>query len=119
MQRTISVLAMSAISLATASCANVNGLGSAQQMNESSSQLFLAFFSMDAGYTLSPVNDMNEVIVAEFEDENVLREFNEFFSNENLGRNVGKRVYCECAGNLSERAGGRFFTVREARLFAE
>ncbi|MGE0828012.1 MAG: hypothetical protein AB7O04_01510 [Hyphomonadaceae bacterium] len=84
-----------------------------------SAQLFVPFYSMDYGYTLSPANDMTQVIIAEFQDDRVLQEFNEFFSNDSMARNLGKRVYCECVGDLTAREGRRSFTVREARLFAE
>jgi hypothetical protein len=80
---------------------------------------FMVFWTMDYGYRLNPDGDLDTVIVPEFESEDTLREFNAFFSNENLSLNVGKRIYCDCIGERFERDGAIFYKIREARLFAK
>ena len=80
---------------------------------------FMVFWTIDYGYRLNPDNDLDTVIVPEFESEDILREFNTFFSNDNLSLIVGKRIYCECVGERFEKDGAIFYKIREAHLFAK
>jgi len=71
------------------------------------------------GYRLWVEDDRSTDIIPEFPDEAVEAQFNTAFSQDNLARQIGKRIYCDCAGERFEQFGRPFFTVREARLFAQ
>lgn len=80
---------------------------------------FMVFWTIDYGYRLNPENDPNVVITPEFDNKDVVQKFDLFFSNENLSRNVGKRIYCDCVGERYQKDGRDYYKVREARLFAK
>lgn len=86
---------------------------------EMSSDRFMVFYTLDYGYRLNPENDLDTIITPEFDGPGVEQAFNQFFSVQNLGLNVGKKIYCDCVGERYVRGGEVFYKIREARLFAK
>lgn len=80
---------------------------------------FMVFWTIDYGYRLNPDNDLDTIIIPEFESEDAAQKFDTFFSNENIDRRIGKRAYCDCVGERYERDGVNFYKIYEARLFAK
>lgn len=91
-----------------------SGIGKSEMTRDS----FVVFWTIDFGYRLTSSNDTDTVITPEFESGEVLGEFNKFFSNDNLARYVGKKIYCDCVGERFEKDGGVFYRIREAHLSA-
>jgi hypothetical protein len=80
---------------------------------------FMVSYEMHYGYSLIREGDLQASIIPILIDEEVIRKFDEFFSEENLSRNVGRRIYCKCVGESLERYGGVFYRIRDASLFAK
>ncbi|HRO03667.1 MAG TPA: hypothetical protein PLS69_08715 [Terricaulis sp.] len=87
--------------------------------NSNGPTVFFAAYTHHDGYTLSPPDNINEIIIAGFSNDDALQSVNRFFSTDNLQQHVGKKIYCECAGEWQQRNGQVFYLVREARLFSE
>ncbi|HZF42083.1 MAG TPA: hypothetical protein VEZ48_01590 [Sphingomonadaceae bacterium] len=80
---------------------------------------FTVSWTIHYGYRLHPVDDYDTIIIPEFPKDDVLQNFNQFFSNENLSQRLGKRTICACLGEHREEDGAIFYKVHEARLFAK
>jgi hypothetical protein len=80
---------------------------------------FLVSYTIDFGYSLHQPDNLNEITFVSLKKEDVLEEFNQFFSNKNLERYVGKKVYCDCTGKYSTKNGVLIFRISKAYLFAE
>lgn len=79
---------------------------------------FMVSYERHYGYSLNREHDLQESITPVFIDRDIKEKFDNFFSQENLARNVGKRIYCECTGDSLDRYGSVFYRIREARLYA-
>lgn len=85
---------------------------------KSMSGTFMIFHDIHYGYSLSREDELQNSIIPVIVDKQVLKKFNDFFSEKSLLTNMGKRIYCECAGNSLNRYESTFYRIREARLFA-
>lgn len=83
------------------------------------SGVFMTSYEMHYGYSLNKEDESQESIIPIFTDASVEEKFDQFFSQENLAKNAGKKIYCECVGDSLERYGTVFYRIRKARLFAK
>lgn len=100
-------------------CDEIHGDADKCRSRKMSNDMFIVFWDFEYGYRLSPPNDLNTVIIPEFDGEGVEQEFNEFIKIENLGLTVGKKTYCDCFGERYEKDGAIFYKIRKAHLFAK
>jgi hypothetical protein len=80
---------------------------------------FIVIYTIDYGYRFRRESDPDKLIVPEFSDKSILNELDHIFSPDNMANYYGKKIYCDCAGELVEREGATFYNVKGGRLYAK
>lgn len=71
------------------------------------------YYVFEYGYMFDRVDGKGSMILASFANDDVKRQFTEFFSR----ITIGKRTYCDCIGEFNVRDYREIYIVRAARLF--
>ena len=80
---------------------------------------FGVIYTVDYGYAVAPEHDPTALMPVAFADRELARQFDDFFSSENMSKIVGKRVLCDCSGETVVRNGKRLYLLERGRIFAE
>lgn len=81
---------------------------------------FLIFFyDLDCGCELSPINDIDTIIIPELVGAGVQKEFDDFFVLDELKIVAWKKTYCDCNGETYRRDSRRFYRVETAKIYAK
>ena len=78
----------------------------------------LVSYNHHYGYSFYTDENLITPTPAEFGSEEVRRQFDRFFSSENLARHEGRRVYCDCVGERLRLDSRDVFRVVEARFLS-